>query len=246
MRPRLIVLGDSTDLPGVLPLGDSFDEDGAAVLRAPEAALQALAKLIAEHPGFLSRQQLIDPLRRDWDDIEGGKRVASYAVALDGILRRTRSTISRFFSSFEAGLKERARFSDAEKQELVRRSHLFVLEESALARQWQAETLATETGRTLEDLQLRCTLYPIFDNDRHSVMGMLPLVSMDLEARDTNGLPVLLEVQMTPADLDDLADKVANAQKELEALRSKLAGAGMPVPQLEESDDEDDDDDGEE
>ncbi|GAB4187118.1 MAG: hypothetical protein Kow00105_01700 [Phycisphaeraceae bacterium] len=110
----------------------------------------------------------------------------------------------------------------------------------ALRRYRKAERLAKITGQPLEDFQLICDLRPVFDEERKSVEGLIPITHMKIVATGGDGLPNVFEAELTAKQVNDLAEQVEKAKLKLDVLREKAtqwAESGMPnIPSIQATD----------
>ena len=101
----------------------------------------------------------------------------------------------------------------------------------ALERFQKAENLAEITSQQLEKIELICDVRPIFDKDRKTLEGMMPITRLHIVATGEDGLPKAFEAELTNQDVIDLAEKAEKAKSKLETLRQSIEGwlpGGLP------------------
>ena len=101
-------------------------------------------------------------------------------------------------------------------------------------RQQKAGRLEKATGQRLTQLDLICDLRPVFDEERKTIEGWLPLTHLKVVATSESGLPVMFEAVMSEFQIRSLQKAADSAIRKLECLKShaKSAGASLPTSEL--------------
>ncbi len=202
--------------------------DLKAVKHISPDLLEQIAKTLSAVEGFLEPSGLNPRLRSvvaDNEPIDSLRRVILNIKSedVDDLLKRLRSIRESDPDDFPLSIED--------LDELADRLPRLLKPIPALRRYRKAERLATITGQPLEDLQLICDLRPVFDEDRNSVEGLIPVTHLKIVATGGDGLPNVFEADLTAKQVSDLAEQAEKAVRKLAVLREKAeawAESGMP------------------
>lgn len=99
--------------------------------------------------------------------------------------------------------------------------------------QAKAERLTEATGIRLQKVNLICDLRPIFDSDRKTVKGLMPISTLRLVAESPECPPVEFEAILSERDVEQLFDLASNAKQKIVALRELAKSAHIDIPTTE-------------
>jgi len=94
---------------------------------------------------------------------------------------------------------------------------------SIVRRLRKANDLMTATGNGITALTFICDARPVYNDDRTDINGFVPLATMKLFYDDPNGEQEVLELTMTPDDLDSIIERATNAREKLNVMQKKFS-----------------------
>jgi hypothetical protein len=209
--------------------------DAAHLLSVDPIAFEKLISDLRVFDGFVDQGELTRRLLPAVaGDDEKAKGIARFVDRYHELIRTHGVPVSKFIRIFLDGLKK----ADPKGELIpscsasafcVRLEQLFTSYPGYL-RQAKAEELAKNCGIPIEGIEIILDLRPVFDSDRTTIEGVIPVSRLRIVSTAFNGLPVLTEVVLTEYELEQLETVVSQAKAKLnaakkavtEGLRSKI------------------------
>jgi hypothetical protein len=217
---------------------EAFLRDLELVSQLPEAQFDAIYRELASADGFVGHAGLVERIGRHTADLDVASRLARLVKHLGDRrkqLRHSADDLARAvqpkLSSAEPG--EQPRLSEKQFGDMQKRLAKLFEPFAFLVRQAKAESLCERTGQPLERFDFICDVRPVFDQQRESVEGMIPLTTLRVVCKGIDGLPVSLEATLTQLQVDALAEGARMAQQKLKQVRKMLSGCQMQIPEIE-------------
>lgn len=224
-------LGDRTTRPDPeVFASEGFVADARNLLKVEQATLDDIGTEIDRHT-FLDGDELQALIATRVSDKETGRSVRNLFWHL-AAMRRNNNNASAFDQRLLAALKTGLSdsFDDEELGTVVERLLAVSAERHAFTRQEKAEDLTGLTATGVRHFNLITDLRPVFDDDRDIVEGMVPVTTLVFALDDSDGLPQVVRVHLSPGELDELCAKVQLAQKKLAQVTKLMAAKSIPVP----------------
>lgn len=117
------------------------------------------------------------------------------------------------------------------RKELLERLDLLIQPYPAVERFLKAESLVDRTGERLEEFEMICDLRPLFDSERKQIEGLIPRTVMKVVVTGEDGLPRAIEANLSRSQIEEIAQKAANARQKLECIMAaaeKWIEGGVP------------------
>jgi hypothetical protein len=209
--------------------------DAAHLLSVDPVAFERLISDLQVFDGFVDQGELTRRLLPAvGGDDQKAKGIARFVDRYHELIRTHSVPVSKFIRMFLDGLRKADPKgelipADSTSAFCTRLEQLFTSYPGYL-RQAKAEELAKNCGTPIERVEIILDLRPVFDSDRTTIEGVIPVSRLRIVSTAFNGLPVLTEVVLTEHELEQLENVVSKAKAKLnaakkavtEGLRSKI------------------------
>jgi hypothetical protein len=216
----------STGLP------DGVIDDLREFVEIEDDYIQKTLQLLNDSSAFLKRSDFLTLLRS-----EIGADQATLLARLIHWIHRYQfeeSDLSAFFRQLRAveGADDNSEPAFTESDLNLIRARFDKISNcwNALDRQAKAENLGKATGQRLQSVQLVCDLRPIFDNERKTIDGFLPITTMHIVFEGADGLPDSFDVILSEKDVERLSEHTRFAKNKLAAMKCVAEQLNTPIP----------------
>ncbi len=201
----------------------AFQDDAHRILEMSDDDFSVATDILKGFKGtFLSRKQLEESLQ-DVLNTDTVRCIVAFSFNLTAVAERRELTVEDLIGSMRNLLKQPSlRWVEDIDTDLLLSRCTDLTKFDAIRRQIKAESLATETGTQLESLRVVADLRPIFDDERRSVAGLMPLTTLKLVVGGQDGLPNQIDLRLTGTQVDDLLAELEAVQRKLLALNELL------------------------
>jgi tetrahydromethanopterin S-methyltransferase subunit G len=218
----------------------SLIDDAAIALEIDDENFEALVARLETESGFVGRDELKTLfLPQLANDAEKSNRLSKFVDAIHERLRDMNQPVSDFVKSLVGWLEE----NDPDGKQVPKGSVASFEERTAkllgqyqcYARQAKAEELSTRIGNPLEQFELICDVRPVFDSERKSIEGMVPITWLKIVATQSNGMPSGTEVLLSEEDLNTIDESLQKAKQKIKELKRAVSedfGKQIPVTVL--------------
>jgi len=217
-------------------LRERFIDDLRKFVEFEKGKFQSAIKALQQAPKFLVSSEVPDILwlGEEWDELEA-KCVGRIVSWLNGNIESKLDFI-RLINLLESAEKDgepedEQVFTKEQIQTLQERLRTLIDASSSLLRQKKAEELGTIVGQRLEKLHLINDLRPIFDANRKQVEGFLPVTTMHIVVTGADGLPNALDVILSEADVERIAEQAEFAKNKIQALKKIVQKLNITIPE---------------
>lgn len=226
--------------PMEIGVSPSLISDAAVVLQISDDNFEALIGWLETESGFVGQDELKSrflPLLGN--DAEKSNRLSRFVDAIHERLRDANQPVPNFVKSLVGWLAE----NDPDGEQVPKES-LASFEErtgkllgrhQCYARQAKAEELSTRIGNPLEQFELICDVRPVFDSERKTIEGMMPITWLKIVATQSNGMPSGTEVLLSEEDLNTIDESLQKAKQKIKELKRAVSedfGKQIPVTVL--------------
>ena len=222
---------------GVSP---SLIADAAIALEIDDENFEALIAGLEIESGFVGRDELKSLfLPQLNNDAEKSNRLSKFVDAIHERLRDANQPLPSFVKSLVGWLEE----NDPDGEQVPKESLASFEERMAkllgrhqcYARQAKAEELSTRIGNPLEQFELICDVRPVFDTERKTIEGMMPITWLKIVSTQSNGMPSGTEVLLSEEDLNTIDESLQKAKQKIKELKRAVSedfGKQIPVTAL--------------
>ena len=191
-------------------------DDMLAVAAVPVEQVDAIAAALEAQPGFLEKTRL----RELVEGIVTTKSLASSVV--DALLNLRPQQLTQILGTLEkwrqASPKNVEKFSEKAFDCLKKVLPQLIKNYPALVRTRKAQRLRSILGDTVQGVELICDARPVFNVNRDSIEGMIPVTTIRIEYQGQDEETNVAEFTLTTDAVRELADELGKAQKKLEVL----------------------------
>lgn len=219
-----------------ISVSSSLISDAAIALEIGDDNFESLISGLEIESGFVGRDELESrflPLLGN--DAEKANKLSRFVDAIHERLRGTNQAVPDFVKSLVSWLTE----NDSDGKQVPKESFASFEERTAkllgsyqcYARQAKVEELSTRIGNPLEQFELICDVRPVFDSERKTIEGMLPITWLKIVATESNGMPSGTEVLLSEEDLNTIEESLKKAKQKIKELKRAVSeDFGKQIP----------------
>jgi hypothetical protein len=126
--------------------------------------------------------------------------------------------------------EDTSKISSEDCAKLAKRIKDLVFVPQSLARQQKAEELAEATGIDIKDLQLICDIRPIFNDERSTIEGAIPISILKIDFSEPDGSVSRMEFSLTEEQILILCTKTQLAKNKISAIKRFLVEKEIKLP----------------
>ena len=219
-----------------ISVSPSLVNDAAIVLEIENGEFESLISWLDSEMGFVGREELrvrFDSLFKN--DTGKSKSLSRFVDAIHERLRDVNQSVHSFVSSLIEWLNEKdseRKYVPGESMESFKdRITKLLGKYECYARQAKAEELSQRIGNPLEQFELICDIRPVFNSERESIEGMVPLTWLKVVTTQSNGMPHSTEVILSEDDLNTIDESLQKAKQKIKELkRAVIEDFGKQIP----------------
>jgi hypothetical protein len=210
--------------------------DVAHLLSVDATAFENVISDLRVFDGFVDQGELARRLLPAVGGDDGkAKGIARFVDRYHELIRTHGLPVSQFIRMFLDGLEKthpEGRLIPLEGiKDFSSRLEQILTSYPSYLRQSKAEELAKNCGVPIEGIEIILDLRPVFDQDRTTIEGMIPVSRLRIVSTAFDGLPVLTEVVLSERELDQLEALVAKAKTKLITAKKAIAeGLRTQIP----------------
>lgn len=215
------------------PYSDQAIDDLRKFVRLPDDTFEKTLSSLEHAPTFVDKSDLVELLRQQL--LTGDAELVARVIRWMNRVSREGSTIEQICSELalirrkRTGQEEPA-FQESDLKLMKSRGDRLSAVWHFLERQHKAEELCKVTGMRLQSAQFVCDLRPIFDSERETIEGLLPVTTLRIVAEGIDGIPCGMDVILSEADLQRIDTQVTHARRKIAASKAVSEQLGIPVP----------------
>ena len=212
---------------------EDFVKDAQRILAIGPDQFEELAVALEQFSSFLSRELLTEVVVEAIGETDDAKKIGRTIRRLATVLRESEDPVGENVGELKDAINEHlTQLNSDERQTLGERLDRLAAKPSGFDRQYKAQELVDATGKELDGLQFICDMRPVFNEDRSTVEGVIPLTTLRIDISDGDASSSM-DIRLNEEQLNDLFDKSQIALRKLSMLKEFLPEKDITLPQTQ-------------
>lgn len=191
--------------------------------------LERLCRELSSVPGFLPPDDILSIVQSIVPRRESAEAIHRFLFNVE--VSDLQTFKRRIEHEWDKSESIKTHLTGVDRKDLLDRLDLLVQVYPAVERFRKADSLVVRTGERLEEFEMICDLRPLFDSERKQIEGLIPRTVMKVVVTGEDGLPRAIEANLSRSQIEEIAQKAANARQKLECIMAaaeKWIEGGVP------------------